>query len=779
MSRKPTCFISYCREGMDQDSMKYLVQQLQDASHGEIRFLFDEQMTPGADVYKFMELVTVADGILIMLTPQYRERVEARAGGVYTEFSAIMARYQMETQRVNRGVFEKRTSETDFLIRPPFCLIPILFSSTFERACPKEIDGKLALDFSDYRALRRKNQNLFITGETSKKYRAKIGKIVSEILSHFVASTEEFKLSFEELLEKFFKTTKHEQIQDDPLLQEFLKDIFVKTHAFKKVRAQASYILIGRKGSGKSTITRQLALASSEKYKKHIEINVDDFDLDYLYSVLNTAQNRSELDVTIKQIQLFEIAWEILTYICCMDSLVAEYQANRLTSGQSKQLPPILEFLSKVVGHDIVDTEINHKALFRWCYAQLFEVKNDVIQHARDDLAQFSYDTAVELLRPSILYKVLGEDALQAFENILRTCKRRFLVSLDGFDTAFDEFRLGSKYSWREKDASEQKVQFELDWLRGFLHVTLRMKSNRDNVVLANLIDFCVMVPKDRFMEIMSNERDAYVYIGKYHDIMWSGIELAIMLRKRLELLSDFATNRSDRPVKRLETVLEQFPCIPQKSVVSVGGRDQEMPVFIDVLRHTFWRPREVLLYYAKIISVLRDFRKKKIDISQFTIAKCISDTTREIIKTEFIAEFQRNCTNLSEILSVFRRSEQILSLQEITEKLDSIHFAFADRIELEYDREKKIRFLYEVGFLGLEANATVVERLKLLHRDVFWFNAGGGPFEILQEEQYEGCRFVIHPIFCEYLDLDISNQRITTDFSWTYLEKQEAHMMI
>jgi len=95
-------------------------------------------------------------------------------------------------------------------------------------------------------------------------------------------------------------------------------------------------------------------------------------------------------------------------------------------------------------------------------------------------------------------------------------------------------------------------------------------------------------------MEIMSNERDAYRYIGKYHDIKWSGIELAIMLRKRLEVIIGESTNKDDRPPARLDWILRQFPCIPQRSLVSVGGKEYEMSVFIDVLRHSFWRPREI-----------------------------------------------------------------------------------------------------------------------------------------------------------------------------------------
>ncbi len=775
---KPSCFISYCREGADSESIQYLVQQLSDAAGEKIEFLFDEQLSPGTDLPGFMDLVKSVNGIIILLTPQYKRRVEERTGGVYREFSTIMERYENELNTANQRVSDQ--NEHDHIIRSPFCLVPIIFSSNFSNSCPKEISGKLSEDFSDYRAHRRKNGNLYITGETSRRYKNKIKKIVSEISAHYVESTDEFRMSFEEMLETFFKTTKHEYIQDNPRLSKLLINTFVKTHSFKRVSSQSSYLLIGRKGSGKSTITHRLAASTEQKYKKHIEIRVNDFELEYLYSFISNPKNRDEQSITINRINTFEIAWEVFLYICCMDAVIAEYQAKKLSVPQRRNTPPIIKFLSRIVGDNILDTEINHKALYRWCYVKIFEIKDSVINDSRNTMADFSYDISVKLDHQALVQRIVGDEVILAFEKILRTCERRFLVSMDGFDTAFDEFRMGSRYIGMKREELSDRVQFELDWLRGFLHVMQKMKSSQNNVPLASLIDFCTMIPKDRFMEIKGNERDAYVYISKYHDIRWSGIELAIMLRKRLELLGEYETSQKDRPHIRLEEVMgKKFPCLPSEATITVAGRDYVLPIFIAVLRHTFWRPREILIYFAKMISVVRDFRKRGIEINNFTVSKCISDTTREIISTEFINEFQRHCTNISNILSAFRGSKQILTLEELQKILDSYHFEFIDRDEPVYKFSEKTDFLYEIGFLGLRANNDLMERLKLLHSDIFWFNTDDEPLNIIRIENYLGCQFIIHPLFCEYLDLDTTNQNLTLNFGWDYLEQQEAHMMI
>lgn len=775
---KPTCFISYCREGADYDSVHYLVQQLQDASGGQIDFLFDEHLVPGADLSEFMDAVKDADGIIILLTPQYKRRVEERHGGVYTEYSAIIERYDNEVSSANRKVTRNKSSQR--FISSPFYLVPIVFSGTFPSSCPSELSSKLCIDFSDYRARRNKNGDLFVTEETNRKYRRKIEEIVAVTHTHYIESTDDFLTSFEDILEKFFKTTKDEQNQGNPRLSNLLLDLFVKTHSFKRVQSQSSYLLIGRKGSGKSTITNRLAKSEQAKYKKHIDINVNKFGLEYIYAFINNPRNKNEQSVTVKQINTFEISWQIFLYACCIDAVIADFRARKLTKEQSKDVRILIDFLSEIVAENIVEVELKHKALYRWCYVKIFEAKDQIIEEARNDLAEFSYDVSVNFESESLIERVVGSDILQAFKRILRSCKQRFLVSMDGFDTAFDEFRLGGRYVGNRVEESLSRVQFELDWLRGFLHVMEYMKSSQNKYPLGSLIDFCTMIPKDRFFEIKGNERDAYLYISKHHDIRWSGIELAIMLRKRLQLLGDYETPKDKTPQERLAYVLEHsFRFIPEETTITVAGRDYKLPLFIAVLRHTFWRPREILIYYAKIISVARDFRKRKIEITDFTISKCISDTTREIINTEFINEFQRHCTNLPDILALFRSKKQILTIDELKNILSDHKFDFIDKGEAVFSFNEQIDFLYEIGFLGFRADSGLKERLKLLHSDFFWFTVGDEAFNAIRLEEYTGCKAIIHPIFCEYLDLDTSNQDLTLNFGWNYLKQQESHMMI
>lgn len=764
---------------MDRDTVDNLVQQLKQTSRQRVDFLYDEDLDAGAKLPAFMDMLRNVDGVILLLTPEYKARTEDRRGGVYTEYSQIIRRYQELEAAANISAKDLESNPLA-LIQPPFPLIPILLSGSFEKSCPSELQENLCLNFTTYRAFRRDTGHLYTTQQVEARHNKLLSRIVSQIVVTNSSKSTEVAASFDELRAAFLENTRHEHIAGDPRFESQLHDLFVKTYAFKKVRKQTSYLLIGRKGSGKSTIVDYLSRDFEDKYKDAIKISINDFDLEYLYSILSTQQLRSELNVVVSQVRVFEVIWELFIYVCCMHCLVIEFRNGRAKNGQLQHLPAIDRFLRQLSGtrsdHGL---ELDYKATFHWCYSKIVQQIDDAIDSARDDTAEFAYDLSRLLNPEAMLRTALSDAVVDAFHTSLNHCTRRFLVSLDGFDTAFEEFRVRSQHSNHLEEEIRRRTQYEIDWLRGFAHVLIEMKSSPRRTALSNLVDFCATIPKDRFVEIRNAERDSYVYIGKCHEIRWSAIELAILLFKRLEIVANYKTDKRLTPQRRLEEVLHKcYPYVPLETVTSVDGKDHELPIFIDVLRHTFWRPREILIYFAKIIAVLKDIKRRNIEVTQFAVSKCIADTTREIVRTEFLSEFQRHCWNIRDIIEKFRRQKQILGLEEVQSILKDTPFNFIDRDRPVFDFRQQVQFLYEVGFLGVEVSPRTKERLRLLDIDVFWFNAGDDPFYVIADEGFMESKFIIHPVFCELLDLDVRRQRLTLDIHWKYLEQQEAHVI-
>lgn len=777
---KPTCFVSYCREDTDHETIKALVEELREISLRTIEFYYDRDLKGGSRVSMHEERLARADCIVVVLTPQYRAKAAApENSGVRREYLRILQRLATEKSESARDDAELSCSVETLHVAP------ILYSGSESTSSPPELLDFNILDFSSFRLQRNSRGKLYVPALVRTRHKPMFEDIISETLATFSSSSDSYAKRFDELLTALFLESKHEQVANDITYKAYAKRLFVKTHAYKLALRQRSYMFIGRKGSGKTTLTRYLGDMKGKKYKPAIEINVDSFNLEYLFQMTITRRVLEDARIVMGLASLFAATWQLFLILSCIETLIREESLGTLRAEARPQVRKFRKLLAGIAGDD-EDPELNKVGLFRWCFRKVLEYVDGTIRFARETGAEFDYDLASALSGDKMLNNVLTRDMTQTFRAVVRGCSRRFLVSLDGFDTALDVFRKFTLRLRRVSSSSEREAQlrteFEVEWLRGFIHAALAIKAPDSQSPMGHMTDFCITIPKDRFLEIERDERDSVVYFGKYHSIRWTGIELAILLRKRLEVLANLpkrdATDKSLKARVRLERVLqEHYGYIPREVVTTVGGREHSVPFFIYVLRHTFWRPREIILYAARVLAVLTELRDKNLPTLESTVRKCVSDSTVQVIEAEFINEFKRHCDNLSEIIQRFRGHRQLLSAPEVVRSLEAIDFVFVDEAEPVRDIHRKLRFLYEIGFLGLDCAEGPLKRLNLLHRDAFYFNAGDRPINSALLDGLSDHHFVIHPVFCEYLSLDTSLQRLTLDFSWQYLEELEVHM--
>src|SRR6267378_6507711 len=90
-----------------------------------------------------------------------------------------------------------------------------------------------------------------------------------------------------------------------------------------------------------------------------------------------------------------------------------------------------------------------------------------------------------------------------------------------------------------------------------------------------------------------------------------------------------------------------------------------------------------------------------------------------------------------------------------------------------------KLTFLYQIGFLGIEASPEQVEHYTLLTEHAFYFNEGATLIMRAGSERFKGCRFLIHPIFTEYLGLVPSANTLILNPTWADLHRHEATIQL
>ena len=146
----------------------------------------------------------------------------------------------------------------------------------------------------------------------------------------------------------------------------------------------------------------------------------------------------------------------------------------------------------------------------------------ECIDGARNDPELFYTDIGVRFRLEQFLTFALGEEVYNSFWPLVRAIDRKVLITLDGFDTAFDEFRVTSIRS-HDQGLLRSRAFFEIDWLRSLMGLAIRMKSSVDNY-LYSILDFCLVAPMDRFMEVVHIERDSYRNWSRWFTIQWTGI---------------------------------------------------------------------------------------------------------------------------------------------------------------------------------------------------------------------------------------------------------------
>ncbi len=761
MSSRPRCFISYSHGDVDSAAIHVLINLLRNAARQKIEFLFDDFVPVGGSLTNFMNTIDSVDGIMILMTPSYKEKIERRQGGVHYEYARIVHRMATENDGTKK-----------------LLAFPILFSGDDGSSVPMELSTLKYADFRKFRAIRDHSGEYKTSKQVETDHFPFIKGMVDQIFAIHSLKSPNFKEQYDRWFRTLFLRKKEEwQSSNVEYENDIQPKIFVKTHAFRHVAAQTAPIIVGRKGSGKSTVAKYLPTFVGS-YKIPTLINVDHFRLENIFSLFAQTQIGSDTRNLMSIYDMFRYSWELFIHICCMEVISIENNNGNLSIEQARSARPVILFLEHLQNQPLrycgEKPFLDSVAVFDFCLATFREFVEDAIRKARNEPRFFLFDIKNLTRVENFIRYAVGEAALEGLHDVAIRCRRKFLFSLDGFDSAFDDFRRNTLALYNSEEYYSQRLSLEISWLRSLVDTVIRMKSNHERSSLYGSIDFCVTVPKDRFAEVLRVSRDSYNYFGRFININWSGVELAIMLYKRVEVYKGHKTNKELRPHERYNQIMAvMFPQMPNEITITIEKKEWKMPLFLYVLRHTFWRPRDVLFYFAAILAAADDFEARKVEISEESIKRIVSETTRIVIDSEFINEYKSSVRNFKEILLSFSRSKQVMNYNDMYNKVGQMDFEFLDQPKPCGDIDEKITFLYELGFIGIRKEETTHHPGSTF---AFYFNEGDEAINIGGKGRFRDATFAIHPIFCEYLQLEPHAQELVLNYSWDYIIENEIH---
>ncbi len=763
--KKPSCFISYCREKSDVSLIKALYNEIKTLAPSRFEIYWDEtNLAPGHSIPGYEDLISHCDIAIILLTPEYKRRIVQREDcGTYREYMKFVKRLDDHREVLQSGVSI-----------PPFYFLPVIVSGSEETSVPIDIKGYKYIDFTSLRVHSNGKSGPRIIKSSKTKSLSDFNAIEAKFEGCLSQRKKDFFEYYQHYLTILFLRTKHEEVlhkYQEKIQKAFnanssddlLTSIFVKTNPYNKILTQEKCILVGRKGSGKSTIVLNFHRLDKQFYKEPIYIDINLFKLHIIYNFIQTKSHSSDVENILDYDDFFHSVWVIFICLECFKTLVYE-------SDNGTNLVDASGYIPKLRGLKKLFRKNKFTQFTRVAEAVVAEVDR-AIEEAEPTEGYYS-QVVDNASRENIVRSVLGEKNLGIIKGYIDLCRRKFIFSLDGFDLEFDSFRKGYLAL---PDDSIEKVRmhdFEVSWLRGLLRTILDFRSGI--LPFSSKLEFCVSIPHDRYIEARETERDDFRYRDLATELQWSAPELALLVRKRLERLIDFESNKELDPLDRLEQVLRQDGYqLPNQISMRSGDNVISTSLFKYILRHTFWRPRDLLFILAAVLTTNRDLSRRKKKLSVEIIKDIISRTTFDIINTEFKKEYMKNIVNLDNVIQAFEGAKLLLDYNELSVILSKFVILTDGGTSSLDDNIDKINILFHIGFLGLDVGGKL-RKQGAKGNEYFSFSDGVRIFESLDNERKRTERYCIHPIFTEYLLLDSKIPKVLLNYSDEYLERSE-----
>ncbi len=785
-SSRSTCFISYCHQDVSRDDIDFIVSTLKRNTKKTTEFYYDNEVGLGKRFRTFMQLLDIVDLVIMVCSPKYKEKADMGKDGVGIEYALIKKRYE-------QIITEKKETLNEYLSeRPtnPFEVLPIVIRGDYSVSIPLEFQDNKAITLTYFKTItkttKQGEQKRVVPNNIKNKFEVDVEKIIDTLK----ANHSQKQKSYEEQLYKnydllkldyLFRDTKADFNNPKYRMNEYEDTLFVKTHVYNQIANQSAYLLIGRKGSGKSAITQVLPIRSQKNNSPYLGV-VDiyanrDINFNVLYSFLN-KEFISDTKHIFDRLKCFRYGWALFLRICLMDLIIKKSSSDESFTISKKKTERMRAFIKElnIKRTDVTtDSKISY---FTYSFNSIQRFMNEVIMRARKDEAFFMSDIDAQFNLSGYFNFTIGKELANELDEYLENLPMRFLITFDGFDTEIERFREEGQFF--PNDSLEEKVNFEIDWLHSLLLLVNNIKQLRTGKgILDDKLDFCLTIPNHRYLEILRKDIDSYRFQNKRKNLIWSGVELLIFLRKRLEVLSDFKTTKKTPWDSFEEVIDEKFTYIPKEIEFEFNDKPVRINLFLYILRHTFWRPRDILLYYAHIITLCKDCKDNGHIVSNEAIRTNIANLTFEIIKDDFKNEYKGTIRNINEILECFNRANQVLSFSDVEHRLLNMDFDFAvvANQEMRSDIHQKIKFLYQIGFLGILANKDMVEKFNLFSSHIFIFNEGCKLLKKVTREKIKEYQFIIHPIFSEYLELNTKNNEFISAYSKKYIMDLEGFM--
>jgi len=680
--------------------------------------------------------------------------------------------------QAERGVYREYGYIKILLNENPSAIYPILFRGDKESSIPTEFDRIGYFNFSKCLYTIKNKEKIIIERENKPFFT----KLIGEIINKATIQYKNKDIYFDDKDDKYNKLLFNTKADGS-----LPKQCMIKIDAYDEIFNQRVYFIVGRKGSGKSTLLEIFERFDpdrfNKKYKTLAPINAEYINMEAIYELIHC--NKADR-VEIPIVKLTSLFWEVFITLqsIYIVSIEEENFKIKIDDPRQKIFHDVSKLLRKKLSVLILDQESTQESISSLAIEIINDYINNKIFKLIGDESKVISSFQTNLNVNNIIEDFLGNDLYKKYVTAISQCTKKVLISLDGFDTKSEDFRRIAQYMDNSNPEKESRMEFEALFFRSLMEVTTNFKSShfRNSMdTLCKFMDFCIVLPQDRLDQIKGIDRDSAK--KKYSSLYWDAYDLLKMLVLRLEMFYEIEPDKQSNYKQRFENILKlKLPKIPLEIEMIVDGNKQKFDLFNYMLRLSFWRPREILLHFARLLS-LSDKSEFDNYINVETIKQSLTAKAKEIIQEEFIKEYQHVFRNLSKVLHSFDTWDLISHTGLFCEKLSAIKFdaSFAYDCTL---IKNKLLVLYQLGVIGLYYESDVAREKGLGHHICFFVNEGLDPIQnIIDKENYNSTRakIIFNPILGKFLSLhiNVANGELIGDYDMNYIEQNHLRKAV
>lgn len=364
------------------------------------------------------------------------------------------------------------------------------------------------------------------------------------------------------------------------------REHFVESVDLQRILNNESDIIFGSKGVGKTALRRALTELHQSSYYATKSIDLDQISFSQVHVALSKVKDTTQADIA----KVASNTWRNVLALYCLEA-VAETLAHS---------NPLRRGIDKLIEEEGINGASSNYRLI----SQIERFLLKIAEIGLDDEASAPLGLSKNQL--AIVHDFPSNSdltpLLEQSVDLVQRSNKKVMICIDGFDSIIDH--------------TPESRRAIFSGLVDAIH-----KCSRD-AVLSNAFCFKVFLPRELTDNVHTVVWDSDKYILNQRYLKWSMKDFQRFLFKRLR---PYARTKSSH----FEDIWSEF--LPDIVRNTIHNLDE--PTFNYVLRHTLYRPRQVLTHFQRIFDSW-DEKSSSLKVDPTFIPKIVASTNIDLARS-------------------------------------------------------------------------------------------------------------------------------------------------